>query len=267
MRYHVIVDTLNVRSAPSTSAPILRQLTREQVIDAIAYGGQDAWAEIAPGEWCALARYGTQYLAPGEPPVRPTHPVGFDAPVGTDAERAIGVIWPGRWVDANPYLTPYSMGYHTGADLNLNAPYWNADKDANVYACSAGVVTWAGTLPGTWGGVVVIKHNPLSDGTPVYTRYAHLRPNSITVSIGDNVPRGCAIGQIGPMPGAAGSEHLHFDVSVTDILATNPAHWPGGGAAGQAGVLAHYVDPKKFLQNYHDGVGFPPEADCPGGGV
>jgi hypothetical protein len=34
----------------------------------------------------------------------------FSAPIGTEEERASGKIWPGRWHDANPYLSHYSLG-------------------------------------------------------------------------------------------------------------------------------------------------------------
>ena len=51
----------------------------------------------------------------------------FQAPMGSAEEIASGEIWPGKWMDATPYLTSYALGFHTGADLNLNYPDWDGD--------------------------------------------------------------------------------------------------------------------------------------------
>jgi hypothetical protein len=58
------------------------------------------------------------------------------------------------------------------------------------------------------------------------------------------------VGTIGTMPGKPGWEHLHFDVSFTDVLADNPGHWPG---ADKAAVIANYRDPMAFLTTHKDG--------------
>jgi murein DD-endopeptidase MepM/ murein hydrolase activator NlpD len=39
--------------------------------------------------------------------------------------------------------------------------------------------------------------------------------------------------------------HLHFDLSPTTILETQPQHWPGRNLAG---VLSNYVDPRLFIE-------------------
>jgi hypothetical protein len=56
----------------------------------------------------------------------------YTAPIGTEAERASGKIWPGSWFDATGYARHYRIGqpneaYHTGADLNCNTPVWDSD--------------------------------------------------------------------------------------------------------------------------------------------
>ncbi len=38
--------------------------------------------------------------------------MSFNAPIGTEQERATGIIWPGGWIDANGYLNLYSLGYY-----------------------------------------------------------------------------------------------------------------------------------------------------------
>lgn len=154
--------------------------------------------------------------------------------------------WPGHWVDANGYGNLYELGggmaYHTGADLNLNVPHWDADKNAPVYAAADGVVTYAARVPApsTWGRLVVIRH-PQPDGTNVYTRYAHL--GSLLVAAGQTVSRGQQIGTVG------GAEfglpnHLHFDVSPTERLATYPLDWPG---MTWSRIERDYTNPLTFI--------------------
>lgn len=165
-----------------------------------------------------------------------------------------------KWVDANPYLTFYTLpggskAYHTGADLNLNVPKWDADKGASVHAIGNGVVTHARLVPkGTWGRLIVIRHiRP--NGDIVHSRYGHLA--SMAVKEGQIVKIGDAIGTIGGaewgMP-----NHLHFDISDSGVLEKEPTHWPG---ANKEAVETHYVDPKAFLKQ------FAPPAPPPAGGT
>jgi murein DD-endopeptidase MepM/ murein hydrolase activator NlpD len=171
---------------------------------------------------------------------------GFDAPIGTEEERAGPQVWPGRWQDANPYLTKYDLGYHTGSDLNLNFPSHNLDKGKPVFAAADGEVIFAKITTGTWRGLIVIRHAPLPNGTPVYSRYGHVE--NIQVSIGDAVTRGQQISTVGLFGDAAKQNyHLHFDISTTDILETHPTNWPGEAINA---VRTHYVDPRKFIEDH-----------------
>ena len=173
---------------------------------------------------------------------------GFDAPIGTAAERATPQIWPGKWVDANPYLTKYGLGYHTGADLNLNFPNFNADKGQPVYAVADGEVVFAEVVPESWRGLIVIKHSPLPDGKPVFSRYGHVE--NIQVNVGDFVKRGQQISTVGLFGSTEGQNyHLHFDISCTNILdkQNSPRDWPGMELNR---VKLNYVDPKKFIQDH-----------------
>ena len=172
---------------------------------------------------------------------------GFDAPIGTEAERASPKIWPGDWVDANPYLNKYFAGYHTGADLNLNIPTYNLDKGKPVYAAADGTVIFSQVVTGsTWNGLIVIEHPPLPDGKPVFTRYGHVE--NLIVKAGDTVRRGQQIAQVGRyLDPRYPNYHLHFDVSLTTILKSNPRHWPKFDLNS---VKTNYVDPKKFIEQH-----------------
>lgn len=172
---------------------------------------------------------------------------GYDAPMGTAAERASDAVWPGHWIDATGYAVRYFKGtpseaYHTGADLNLNRPYFDADKDAPIYAAASGTVTFCAKQTG-WGLVIVIRHDPLiTTGQVLYGRYAH--GNEPRVKPGDRVVRGQQIANIGNADGNF-AYHLHFDLSHTTILERTPSDWP---KLNLNRVLANYIDPREFIE-------------------
>ena len=182
---------------------------------------------------------------------------GFDAPVGTEAERAGALavgnqfngdpIWVGNWYDANPFLSRYRLGsgyaIHTGADLNLIGAAI-ADKDAPVFAVADGLVTCARFLSTGWKNVVVVEHPVQGENRVVYARYAHL--GNLFVQEGWQVRRGQKIGTIGEY--APNNYHLHFDISPTTILKTTPNHWPGDNLPA---VRQDYVDPLAFIKQRH----------------
>ncbi|MCS7248524.1 MAG: M23 family metallopeptidase [Anaerolineales bacterium] len=168
--------------------------------------------------------------------------IRFDAPVGTPEEREAPFptgrvmfgkfpIWVGKWYDANPFLSWYTYGYHTGADLNLPGNS-EADRGKEVYSIGDGTVTFAGRA-GSWGNLVVIAHPEakvtLPDGTqrrqPIFSRYGHL-DKRVLVRLGQRVKRGQPIGYIGLAANALTGSHLHFDICYTNLLAKRPAHWP-----------------------------------------
>jgi murein DD-endopeptidase MepM/ murein hydrolase activator NlpD len=179
---------------------------------------------------------------------------GYDAPVGTVDERAADTIWPGHWIDAVGFGTRYldstnSTAYHTGADLNLNIPRWDSDRDAPVYAIASGTVTFAGLLS-VWGEVIVIRHDPdQPDGNPVWARYAHVA-NKL-VRAGDRVVRGQQIAVVGKPAPTNAPYHLHFDISISNVLSESPGHWP---RMDYQALVQNYVNPRDFLKTHR-----PPE--------
>lgn len=208
----------------------------------VTYRGQRAGAltsDLRRVYFCRVPEWGVVWHIDGPEPL-------YSSPVGTIAERASGVIWPGAWVDANVYGNRYRLGagwsVHTGADLNLNVPAWNADKGMPVHAISHGVVTYARRVPaGTWGRLVVVRHET-PDGAR-HSRYGHLA--SMLVQEGQAVRRGDVLGTIGGAEFGL-ADHLHFDISHSGILQSNPTHWPGDNLPA---VRAHYLPPKAFLES------------------
>jgi hypothetical protein len=155
---------------------------------------------------------------------------GFDAPIGSQLEREGTTVWPGEWFDATGYAIRYRVGtpqeaYHTGVDLNLNKPYFDADAHSPIYSAASGVVTFVGKLMG-WGRVIIIRHDPLITNGKVY-----------------RVARGEQIANVGNAEGAY-PYHLHFDISPTNILERQPGHWP---LLNVNNLLANYVDPRLFI--------------------
>lgn len=167
----------------------------------------------------------------------------FTAPIGTEEERATGMIWPGRWFDATGYDHLYELGYHTGADLNLNFPFFDANAHSSVVAIGDGKVIYAQRFPNprAWGNIIVIDHD-IVDGKPLLSRYAHVE--NIMVAVGDSVSAGTPIADVGNGDGLF-PYHLHFDISQTDKLCKSPGDWPG---SNQASVLANYTNPQEWLQ-------------------
>lgn len=171
-------------------------------------------------------------------PIPLSFPVAPDKPVGAGG-------WPDDWYDANHYGHYYEVGtlkaFHTGADLNRPK---DADNNNPIYAVAPSTVLWAGKYP-AWGNLVVLKLRGYApDGICYRVRYGHMR--KLNVKRGDNLERGDLIGTVGDADGRY-SPHLHFDLSPTNILDTNPAFWPG---LNLKRLKAEFVDPlQTILQN------------------
>lgn len=177
----------------------------------------------------------------------------FDAPVGTEAERATEKIWPGDWIDATGYAASYPpsmhrLDFHTGADLNLNLPNYDSDAHALCYACADGIVVAAADYP-IWGNIVAIRHPNVPETGDIWSRYAHLEV--MLVSRGDAVTRGQPIGRIGNAHGRY-AFHLHYDIARVDFEA-HPTDWPNTDLKR---LLATYFDPARFTRE-HRGVQLP----------
>jgi len=235
---------VNVREGPDVNtkkvAPPIKQGTvlRELRV----YGNwllhDDGWSCIFEDHYVYLTKIGTVGDFNSDT-------LYFDSPVGTPEERRSYTLWPGYWIDANPYANSYQIrqgvwNIHTGSDLNLNYPSWNLDNRAPFYACADGIVTYSEFRKDSWGRLLVIQH-----ADKLFSRYGHAY--SINVVVGQKVSRGEQLGLIGGSGygrESAHSPHLHFDISKTNILLQYPQHWPGWNSTL---VYQHYVDPKKFI--------------------
>jgi len=177
----------------------------------------------------------------------------FESPVGGLGDRNAGEVWPTNWHDANRYGNLYDVktgrqAYHTGADLNCDG---DLDAHAPVYAIGDGKVTFADLYSErSWGNLVIINHGVV-DGKLLFSRYAHVERIAMAIlkKPGTVVRKGDQIARVGNGGAVLNFPyHLHFDLSTTAILNSQPGYWPG---LDEKGVHVNFVNPLDWLQASH----------------
>ena len=137
-----------------------------------------------------------------------------------------GVVWqsPSAWTSRVPFAgVPGLEATHEGVDYVHNDA---STADVSVHASARGTVAYVrvGCPQSTelgfntenrecgagWGNHVVVQHE---DQT--HTRYAHLRPSSIVVEVGDTVAAGEVLGLMGNS-GRSDVRHLHFELGARE---------------------------------------------------
>ena len=120
---------------------------------------------------------------------------------------------PGTWT--RPAIGPETSGFgmrwgrmHNGLDI---APPCGEP----IYAAGDGTVVRAGPSSG-YGNLIVVDH-----GGGVVSRYAHMYPGDVLVSVGQTLAVGTQIARIGSFGDSTGC-HLHFEIQ-TDGAFTDPA--------------------------------------------
>jgi len=163
---------------------------------------------------------------------------GYAAPVGNVSRR--NDIWPGDWIEVTGYNTVYNYGHHTGADLNLNEPWWDADRHRPVYSIADGEIYAIRTGVSGWGTVICIRH------ADCLSRYAHCE--NISKRQGESVGLRDYLGNIGNASGRW-AYHLHFDIARLDArMLDYPLDWPGRAHNAKERVERDYYDPALFLR-------------------
>ncbi len=93
-------------------------------------------------------------------------------------------------------------------------------KDSKIMSVMDGEITFSGKQNG-YGNCVEIKHTN-EDGKIFYTFYAHMKENSIQVTISQKV----AVGQVVGIQGSTGKstgDHLHFEIRTENGEKIDPA--------------------------------------------
>ncbi|MBE2220889.1 MAG: M23 family metallopeptidase [Anaerolineae bacterium] len=154
-------------------------------------------------------------------------------------------------------LLALNLTYPYGSDGNGRYLLHNgldslADKGVDVLAAGAGTVAYAGedadVLYGWrcdwYGNLVVIEHDELWQGQPVYSLYGHVL--DVFVEMGQRVEAGDRVAEVG-FGGVATHPHLHFEVRVgrNEFSATrNPLLWLAP-ETGRGVIVGRLVDGEK----------------------
>ncbi|MEA3211656.1 MAG: murein DD-endopeptidase [Chthoniobacter sp.] len=113
--------------------------------------------------------------------------------------------------------------FHEGVDIKPLQRSGTGEPLDMVTAAAAGRVVHASNVPGysNYGRFVVIEHQ--WDGCPYYSLYAHL--NSLSVSVGQRVAQGDALGRLGYTGDGIDRRraHVHFEVNL--ILSHDFERW------------------------------------------
>lgn len=175
----------------------------------------------------------------------------------------------GVWSSSNDFANPYELGYHTGVDLVLHLPgNWGATPHKPIVACADGIIIYARRYEDMryWGNLIILKCT-LDDGTLFYCRYGHVeflpdpsgkalasKPDAPIWQEGLAIKQGDLLASVGngsslANPAPLFEYHLHYDISLTDILARAAGDWPG---ADLARLKANYTDPYLFTKDRLD---------------
>jgi hypothetical protein len=151
-----------------------------------------------------------------------------------------------------------------------NASYFTYDQPLLAVA-DATVVTVVSDLPDAPPGVLVPgltvpqfggSHIVLDLGSGAYAFYAHMKPGSATVEVGDQVRRGQEIGRTGNS-GNTSASHLHFHVMdgplplTANNLPFEIDHFTYQGTAGPDGVTPEHGERTEELPLIDSVIAFP----------
>jgi murein DD-endopeptidase MepM/ murein hydrolase activator NlpD len=227
-----IADDPNVTLAARGAAenwpigPVETDGARDAVSDPLA----PPLVMFAPAEVAA-----TRGAVPGAPPVVD----GFGFPVGPTDDTPWHDYYIAAGVADEDYHRIFKGVWHTGEDWNGKV---GGDRylGSPIYAVAHGLVVTARYFPTSWGNIVLVQHS-LPDGAVVWSQYAHLR--DMMVAEGDIVTRGQQVGTLGKGAANRWPAHLHFELRVTDLPATN--WFPM--VRDRDKVMSHYAVPKDFI--------------------
>ncbi len=140
--------------------------------------------------------------------------------------------------------TPGALHLHNGVDVSveLGTPVL-AVADGTVVTARDDLTERFGWRCNWFGQLVVIKHDDLWQGEPLYSLYGHVI--NINVEEGDRVSRHDKVAEVG-FGGAATVRHLHFEVRVgqSDHFHTrNPLLWLQP-AIGRSILVGRVIDPE-----------------------
>jgi murein DD-endopeptidase MepM/ murein hydrolase activator NlpD len=178
---------------------------------------------------------------------------GFDFPVGnTDGKGKYTSLTTGKvydsWYIATKFAENYSLGIHTGIDLNGTGG-GDTDLGQPVYSIGKGMVIEANDFGAPWGNVVIVKHKYLENGHIQYcfSLYAHL--HKITIQKGKVIQRRGQIGEIGK-GGDSYPAHLHLEIRKEIMKDFEATYWPSSNGKNVDWINEHYENPETFINKH-----------------
>ena len=134
------------------------------------------------------------------------------------------------------YIDDRFIGYHVADDIE----YTDVQGDVPVYAIADGEVVYINWVSG-YGGLLIVRH--IVDDVAYRALYGHIDPNSVALSVGDQVTMGQQVALLGdesPQETDGERKHLHFGLHQGD------EHRVQGYEATTAGV-ATWINPSEFF--------------------
>jgi len=162
------------------------------------------------------------------PELIPPEPALWVLPVGSEKYPH----WAWYCAQAHTWSKDNPAG-HTGLDINVQLDgKGDVDYHQPVYFLTNGEVQQVAHSNG-WLGVIIVRHE--HEAKPIWFRYAHLDPSSITVKPGDLVQPAQTAGLIGAYPKEG--DHLHLDCA-----------WESFWWAAYKTKTTPWTDPRPILQ-------------------
>lgn len=171
----------------------------------------------------------------------------FVYPVGTESDKPSEASY-----DPNGYIVSQrfnNVDRHTGVDLEENGKVGGGA----VRAIADGRVVYRQEKLDGWGYMIRIEHR-LSDGSFIYSQYAHLLENMLFADCRDDVNAGQLIALVGNT-GASTGPHLHLEVKTIDV--NGCGYIPGKDNLCKNDMIENYRDPLAFIEDSMD-AGPPP---------
>jgi len=144
------------------------------------------------------------------------------ASVRSDRDLTLAWALPAEFTEIQPFIgKDYQLAEHEGLDfihsnpLITQVPVRSVSDGTVMYVrrdCPQSNSFEPNSLQrdcgGDWGNHIVIRHP-----NGLFTRYAHLYPDSIQVKVGQKIIRGQELGYMGNS-GRSDTRHLHFELGV-----------------------------------------------------
>lgn len=222
-------EPLNVRQAPSVSAPAVGLLYEDQVVAAIDHVVGDEVSDPARGTtdaWVEIDGAGVQ---------------GFVTTLYTECTEepeASEWVWPVPMTlsivqDFGNPIAYQTCGFHTGIDVvgEIGDPVLAAADGVVVHV---GPMWFSGDGQGRGPHAIILQHG---DGL-LYSTYGH--NDAALVDVGESVIAGEPVAELGTL-GYSSGPHLHFE-----IVEGTP--FTGDWQVPFADACDHYRDPKAYVQ-------------------